>query len=158
MYRLAVFSGEICVILANDLLLGAIDKKRMIATFAQFHHGVHEVRNIRRRYSSFVEEREVSFKYCTVEFLLDCRQLDLINKIYTYIHVYFSGFVRCRLGKTLRGCFCPWSWIGSYAYTFLLTFSMMSIELWRDWNTNTARTFEFALLIWKHRFFHIKYL
>lgn len=155
MYRFAVFSGEICVILANDLLLGAIDKKRMIATFAQFHHGVHEVRNIRRRYSSFVEEWEVSFKYCTVEFLLHCCQFDLIKKIiYMYIHVY----LRRRLGKTLRGCFCPWSWIGSYAYTFLLTFSMMSIELWRDWNTSTAGTFEFALLIWKHRFFPIKYL
>ena len=77
MYRVSVLSGEIRVVLSYDLLLRAIDEKRMVTALAQFHHRVHQVGDVGRRHRAFVEEREVTFEYRTVEFLLDRRQLHL---------------------------------------------------------------------------------
>ena len=75
--RLSVLADEVRVVFAHNLLLGAIDEERVITTFSQFHHRVHEIRNIGRGHRSFVEEREVALKYRSVEFLLDRCQFDL---------------------------------------------------------------------------------
>ena len=60
--------------------LQTIDEVRMVAAFAQFHHRIHQVWQVRGR-AALRQEREVAFENCPVIFLLYVGQFDFDDRL-----------------------------------------------------------------------------
>ena len=86
--------------LREDLFLGAIDEVGVVAAFAQFHHGVHEVRHV-RGVGALGQEKEVALEDSAVVLLLDVRQLHLHDRLLlrrqVFLHILLQSTQHHRL-------------------------------------------------------------